>query len=111
MQQRLLALIISCYLVSYSSVQADGKILSPEIQQKLQTIYSGFDSKLKECSSVDKTKDREPVKIEVLNEPSIPKTYIVETEGGTLLHIWADGLRFRSILNSDVWKSVMYDKN
>jgi hypothetical protein len=102
MHRYLLVLILSCIVAPTGLLSAKEEV-APDIQQKLQRLYSVVDAKLREDSNRYRIANPTALagkEIDVLKEPWIPKTYTIETDGGAWMQVWAGGFRLRSVLNS-----------
>lgn len=113
LNRRLLILVFKCFLLSTCFLRSDQGSVSLEIQKKLATIYKIVDTKLGQDSiSYKSWRFEQPnsLKIGILENQWEPTTYTVEVDRdgkGALVHVWADGLKFRSLLNKALFQSIL----
>jgi hypothetical protein len=105
-------LAISLILGNAGVLRATDETVPPDVQEKLQAIYSMADSNLKNDSDLYKTSNPSPVgklKVELGAETREPKIYVIQPDvpdKGCLVQVWADGLRLRGVLNNALSQSV-----
>jgi hypothetical protein len=117
MHRLLLATAISLVL-SICLLRSTDETLPSDVQEKLLTIYSMVDTKLRQDSDIYRAADLGPSgepKISIRGIKSEPQTYVVEInkyqfDKDCLVQVWSDGLRLRSVLNKPLSNAIFNKK-